>query len=81
MGGVIWQSKNYNESKVVSIYAMQYANGEVKFLEINEKGRTIRICWEYKADLSKDILGKLTESIDYVLISGLTLSQRECGKK
>lgn len=42
---VTYESKNFSEDKIVSRYARRFSNGEIKFYDVDNRGRTIREYW------------------------------------
>lgn len=76
---VIYQSKKFDPSKVVSVYARLYTNGEVKAFEVDDKNKKIR---EWAATLGEvEFADKLVEKaaggFDFVLVSGPGLVWRK----
>ena len=70
---VIYQSRNFKEADIVSTYARLYSNADVKFIDVNREGKTIREWWTTASDVPfshKLIEGKT------VLYSGLTMEER-----
>lgn len=70
---IVFQSAKFNVADIVSSYARLYSNGEVKFFDVNMKGKTIRE-W-YTTQDKVEIKGALREG-ETVLYTGLSMQER-----
>ncbi|MGJ5032428.1 hypothetical protein ACQR1I_36710 [Bradyrhizobium sp. HKCCYLS2038] len=73
---VIFQSKQFAPERVVSTYARLYSNGEVKLFDVDKRHKTLREQWVLSSTLDDETRAKLRLG-EQVLISGLTMQQRE----
>lgn len=71
---IIYQSVKFKPELVISVYAREFSNGEVKVVEVNLKGKTIR---EWATHKDKYEHADKLNGWNTVQISGPTLQERE----
>lgn len=52
---IIWQSKNFTVEKIVATYARGFSDDTIKFIDVNDKNKTIREYWEHRRDVPPEI--------------------------
>lgn len=73
--GTVYQSARFKEADIVSTYARLSTDADVKFIDVDKEGKTIREWWTTASDVPfshKLIKGKT------VLYSGLMVEERGC---